>query len=774
MNASRSIPLGGTPARASALFALALMVMVFMVAATVFIALQEPSVGWRFAPDPQGQGVLAFSPTRPLKISERTQAIEQVIAVRSVPPDASTQGQPLNTLSLVAVEAPSMLPRQEELQQFFDLQQALWRVLEQARQSKQPVELQLADGRWVQAEVHGRLWDELGWLFWVPLLCAVVPFVVGLGIGIYRWNSAGARFLGLASMALFAGLCEVSLMTGRLWVVAPWMLEWGQVYVRCTSLAAGWAFLMLMTHYPTPVRHARRWTVVSGAMLCVLVVLNAAQWPDSQTLRYKVPFLAMLCCVLILSVWQGVASRADPVHRAAARWLGASVFLSVSVVAVAFAVSVVYNVQIISTAYRWLSLPLLFISMVLSVGRNSLFELERWWVPLCLWYLGGVVVVLTDLALVALLHFDPGAAISLSLVLIGWIYFPSRQWLLSKLRLWSRPGVMTYVPDLIGAVNAGLSGPLAAHMAWRGLLERVFEPARTDWRALSDTSTTPAPNPSASDASPIAWVEDLGRQLHVKDVAGQGVWVLVLAMGGRHLFTQDHVHVAGQLWRLLEVGLAQQRDGQQAVEQERQRIASDLHDDLGAQLLTIVHAGNSDRTAGLARRALDDMRESVRGLAGQPVLAEQVLFNWRAEMVGRLMDADLGIDWHAGELPAGLVLSSRVHVQLTRVLREAVSNVIRHSQARHCRINVALDAGYLVLDVQDDGQGLPVAVGAQRGHGMANIEARVRKLGGTHHFCVSPLGGVHLHVRVLLDNTAQTSETALVPIADSLASMGMP
>jgi len=744
---SRSTPLGGTPARAGVLFALALAVMVFAVLVTVFVALQEPSVGWRFAPDPQGQGVLAFSPTQPLKVSQRTQATHRVIAIRSASRDTATMAPQLNLASLVAVEAPSMLPRQEELQQFFDLQRALWAVLSEALRANQPVALQLADGRWLQIAVHGRQWDELGWLFWVPLLCAVVPFVVGVGVGIFRWNSAGARFLGLASISLFAGLCEVSLMTGRLWLVAPWMLEWGQVFVRCTSLGAAWAFLMMMAHYPTPVRHARRWTQLSGAFFLVLLVLNAAQWPDSQTLRYKLPFLLALCLVLALSVWQGVASRADPVQRAAARWLGASVFLSVSVVAVAFAVSVVYDVQIISTAYRWLSLPLLYVSMILSVGRSSLFELERWWVPLCLWYLGGVVVVLTDLVLVAWLHFDPGAAISLSLLLIGWVYFPSRQWLLSRLRLWSRPGVMTYVPDLIGAVNAGLSGQLAAHTAWRSLLERVFEPSKIDWQAFADPS---------SDGTPVAQVKDLGRELHVKDVAGQGVWVLLLARGGRHLFTEEHVRIAGQLWRLLEVGLMQQRQGQQVVEQERQRIASDLHDDLGAQLLTIMHVGKSDRTAALARRALEDMRESVRGLAGQPVLAEQVLSNWRSETVSRLVDAGVAPDWRAGEPPAGLVLSARMLVQLTRVLREAVSNVIRHSQARHCRIDIALDTGHLVLDVQDDGRGLSMAASASPGHGMSSIESRVRKLGGTHRFGVSALGGVHLHVRVLLERAPQT------------------
>ncbi len=53
---------------------------------------------------------------------------------------------------------------------------------------------------------------------------------------------------------------------------------------------------------------------------------------------------------------------------------------------------------------------------------------------------------------------------------------------------------------------------------------------------------------------------------------------------------------------------------EQVAEKERKRIASDLHDDLGAKLLTIVHTSNNDRISTLAREALEEMRLSVRGL----------------------------------------------------------------------------------------------------------------------------------------------------------------
>lgn len=193
----------------------------------------------------------------------------------------------------------------------------------------------------------------------------------------------------------------------------------------------------------------------------------------------------------------------------------------------------------------------------------------------------------------------------------------------------------------------------------------------------------------------------------------------------------------------------------QAAQDERQRIASDLHDDLGAQLLTIAQASlrtdDRERVAGMARQALDEMRLSVRGLTAAPARAAEVLADWRAETVSRLAAAGFAADWQANEPPEALVLPARTHVQLTRILREAVSNAIRHSGGRACRVRVAVDAGGVALEVADDGRGLDARAAEGRGHGLLNIERRVRVLGGQHGFEPAPGGGTRLRLRVPLD-----------------------
>jgi len=210
----------------------------------------------------------------------------------------------------------------------------------------------------------------------------------------------------------------------------------------------------------------------------------------------------------------------------------------------------------------------------------------------------------------------------------------------------------------------------------------------------------------------------------------------------------------------------------QAAQSERQRIASDLHDDLGAKLLTIAQvaqagprAGHGDadrgpdreRIAGMARQALDEMRLSVRGMTGEPAPAAEVLADWRAETVTRLGAAGFDAHWDAQEPPPELVLPARTHVQLTRVLREAVSNAIRHSGGTACTVRIVFEPGLLHMEVADDGRGLDAARerASTGGHGLPGIERRVRKLAGRHTLRTAPGGGTLLALSVpLLEQSA--------------------
>jgi two-component system, NarL family, sensor histidine kinase UhpB len=171
---------------------------------------------------------------------------------------------------------------------------------------------------------------------------------------------------------------------------------------------------------------------------------------------------------------------------------------------------------------------------------------------------------------------------------------------------------------------------------------------------------------------------------------------------------------------------------EQVTQQERKRIAADLHDDLGAKLLTIVHTSESERISTLAREALEEMRLSVRGLTGKPVKLIDALGDWRAEVVSRLQQAGVEGEWQAptDELPQ--TLSARAYVQTTRILREAVNNIIKHSAASRCSIRCNIISGDFLLKIQDNGKGIPLELDGRldRGHGMTSMKHRAKQLQG--------------------------------------------
>jgi signal transduction histidine kinase len=171
---------------------------------------------------------------------------------------------------------------------------------------------------------------------------------------------------------------------------------------------------------------------------------------------------------------------------------------------------------------------------------------------------------------------------------------------------------------------------------------------------------------------------------------------------------------------------------EQVTEKERKRIAADLHDDLGAKLLTIVHTSESERISTLAREALEEMRLSVRGLTGKPVRLADALADWRAETVLRLGQANIETDWKGPSEEIEHLLPARAYVQTTRILREAVSNIIKHSGASHCKVRSSVGERDFGLLVQDNGKGIPMELDGKldRGHGMSSMKHRAKQLQG--------------------------------------------
>jgi signal transduction histidine kinase len=187
------------------------------------------------------------------------------------------------------------------------------------------------------------------------------------------------------------------------------------------------------------------------------------------------------------------------------------------------------------------------------------------------------------------------------------------------------------------------------------------------------------------------------------------------------------------------------------VHRERRRIARELHDGLAQELAYIsgqarrLRTGRDDpaaRIADAAARALDESRQAIATLA-RPVNASlDASISQAAEEVAARDGVPLQLD-----LATGLRAPDAVHDALTRIVREAVGNAIRHGDAGSVRITLSGSEG-VRLTVEDDGKGLPADAPNGRGFGLVSMRERAEAVGGTLELSPGGEGGLRLEVRV--------------------------
>ncbi|BAL89928.1 putative two-component system sensor kinase [Actinoplanes missouriensis 431] len=189
------------------------------------------------------------------------------------------------------------------------------------------------------------------------------------------------------------------------------------------------------------------------------------------------------------------------------------------------------------------------------------------------------------------------------------------------------------------------------------------------------------------------------------------------------------------------------------LERERLRFAGDLHDLLGHTLsLVVVKAevvrrlvpSDPGRAAAeaadierIGRTALAEVREAVTGYREHTFSRE--LRNARTIL------ADVGVTVTVRQ--SGQPLAAEVDDAFRWVLREAVTNVLRHSRASRCDITVDAGDDGAILTVSDDGVGAPVDAPAA-GNGLRGLTERLGRVGGALQITAANGGGVRLIARV--------------------------
>lgn len=296
--------------------------------------------------------------------------------------------------------------------------------------------------------------------------------------------------------------------------------------------------------------------------------------------------------------------------------------------------------------------------------------------------------------------------------------------------------MQAFLPTFSASITQAVT-PQAFEASWQETLRERFQPLHLE-PALA----------TLDEREPIRLGEN-GLHLFVPTLTGHQLYRITGKHLGAHLFGKADLAMAESLLAIARMVSTASEARRQAVQAERQRIMHDLHDTVGARLLTLSHELPQPEHKQAAQETLQILRETVKlSLKQTPLRLGEHLADWRAETVGRAEAAGITLHWKADEELEGLEIAPRQALELAHILRELVTNALKHAQPTQ------LQAGF-----KQTGEGLEMAISHdgvmtspqdwQEGTGLSSLRRRLDILQGAVEWSYQA-GQQHLLTRIQL------------------------
>lgn len=558
------------------------------------------------------------------------------------------------------------------------------------------------------APYAGRPAWTLPFEFWLQLGVAGAGAIIGGWVWALKRDSASS-FFALSGLGLMLSALSASVYSTRELALDGTLLRVLMAGNFLGTTVFGLALISLLLVYPHRIGHplviAATWLVGMGAVAAQLL-----QMMPSQALGSYGPMLLQFVAILVLVLWQLFLSRRVPLARAALGWFGLSIVLGTSVFVFTIAVPVLLGLEPQSSqAHAFGIILLIYCGLAVGVARYRLFDLGQWSFRLASYLLGGLILIGLDALLIYVVAIERIPAFGLALLAVALLYLPLRNGL--------------------GGILARRSGSDPAR--FRDVLDVALSRSAADqnakWVALLNDCFAPLSIDDGPSVSRVQLIEG-GQQMLVPATDATPALTMLHAYAGRRLFSQADADWLQQLVDLLEHALASRDAQERGARRERERMARDLHDNIGAQLLRTLHSNDQERRNSIISETLTDLRDIINNAQGDGMALEEVLAELRFETNDRLDAVGLVLHWRS-EVREGTVVDARTAHTLRSIIREATSNTIRHAQATCFTLDVREEADGLHLVVSDDGIGISGKSSRQEG-GLVNMATRAQGHGG--------------------------------------------
>jgi two-component system sensor histidine kinase DevS len=546
--------------------------------------------------------------------------------------------------------------------------------------------------------------------FWVQVFVGLFAWLISSAVFAFRPNEPSARYplLSGGETLVFAP-CAAVYSTREL-ALPTTLFQWLNDLNFLGGILFAASLFSLLLFYPRKI--APRWTGL--AVVAVFVSWFALQEFgvfDSMTFARRFLVMIAILGTFALAGVHWFLTRRDPAGRAMLQWfllpwmLGPCLFGLFILLPQMFGVDT-SNLQ----GYAFLLFLLVYAGLAFGILRFRLFGLGEWWGRIVAWSLTVLLLIMLDILFLTVLQFSSNVSLSLALVVSGLAWIPIRSFLWNRFLTrepMTREALFGQVVDVALTANSDRQSE-----NWKDFLQKVFDPLKIQTEPIVET---------------IATDRD-GLVLLMPEIYDIPALRLEFPYGGRRLFTPRDLALAGELRTMLKHALESRLSYEKSVETERRRIARDMHDNIGAQLLSALHSQTTDRKDTMIRETLSDLRDIINNASGLGVSLDTMLADLRIETAERLSAAGISIDWRTDAENAPIPTPQDIHV-LRSIVREPISNIIKHSGATNVGLVLRYENGSISLYIGDDGRGFDQILVAS-GNGLKNMQAHIHDLQG--------------------------------------------
>ncbi len=694
-------------------------------AASTMLALSGPWLGLIFDRTYTGAGVRVEQVVDNGPASEKLRAGDIIVAL-----ETPSHGR-VEIHSLATQEDPDYLASYAEYNSFMDLQQRVWEAI-----SSSSVKAILGDGRAVTLTPSAFPGPAaLPTAFWWLLIFGGASFLLGLSAWSLRRSEPVTRTLAISGMGFMIATYCCGIYVARE-LAMPANLFYALVSASHLGFVV-FAYAAILTFWYYPRR------LGNGPAAWLLVIWGAGTWLN-ETLQWSWPihpFYAPLVAAFFLLVlftylqWRKCGD--VPLERAMLKWMLGTMSITLGLNVILFCIPVIWTGKpVTSNVLTFGAVFVFYLGLAIGNIRYQQFDLQHWWFRAWQWLNFILIVLISDTLFVYFLRLTDVASGGLAIG-VGGIYLLARQWFWGRFS-GNRSRVLDHaLPHLVDALILHQQ-KITPDQQWRQLIERVFNPLSV--KAI----------PGKRD---IVTIEQGGLKLQLPSLDGLETIEAFCCDHGKRLFISTDANLATRLLELMRHSRDVIAAREQGVQEERHRIQRDLHDDVAARLLSLLHQTREPTISSVARNALRGLRDVIHLLGAEQAALVDVVTDIEAGAREQLAGLGVHFEWRSSDGWPAVMLSSQQHINLKRIGREAIANALKHAHPENIIMEVALNARELCLRVSNDGA-VTEPSNWIPGRGLNNINSRVTEMNGSHEWGIEQAGAnkqyCYLAVRIPL------------------------